>query len=119
MWNILCARRVEAARALAPLTDRVDSLAGCRWAAWESGAMSINLALGFQKLAARRSKLGSRRSLLDEIRAAVRRNLDRARRRLQWSDWFRAHSITEPRPVEMGAPLEGPSADEDPPELPG
>ena len=48
----------------------------------------------------------------------VYRNIDRDRRRLQRTEWFHAHSKDEPRPFEMGSPLEEPPDDEDPPNLP-
>ena len=55
-------------------------------------------------------------SLLREFWGVVHRNLDRARRTLLRSLWFRAHQMAERRPLEMGAGLEEPSGDEEPPE---
>ena len=48
----------------------------------------------------------------------VRRNIDRARRRLQRSDRFRAHCVAEIRPFGVGTRLDEPPDSEDPPEVP-
>ena len=116
MWNILCERRVEAARSLSPHSECIDSLSGRRRAGRKQGSRSSSLGLDLQKLASRLGKLGGRMSISDEFWAVAHRDPDGARRRLLRSERFRAQSMAEPRPSEMRAPLEAPSDDEEPPE---
>ena len=117
MRKILGERRMDAVCMVSLHADRIDSLTGCRRARWEHGAPPTGFELSLQELVNRQNALGGRLGASGEYWGVVCRNIGRARRRLQRSEWFRAHSMTEPRLSRAGDPFDEPSADEDPPVL--
>ena len=115
---VLCARRMEAAHSVSPMKAQVDSLTGCRRAAWGHGAMSFNFAWDLQKVVDLKSETGCQPCLLEEYSGLVPRNVDRARGRVQRTKWVRKQSMDESRPFGLGASLGEPRDDEEPPKLP-
>ena len=101
--GIFCGRRIDAARPISPHVARIDTPTVRRCAGWGRGTLPIGFALNLRKFA---------------NRGGLHRNLDRARRRLQRSELFRAHSMAELWSLEVGAPCDEPSDDDDQTVLP-